>query len=62
MTVTALSTMGGKEGAIDIIDSSMDETLELQGVEPAVEIVVDAPSQANTIVAGTPVKLRDLNM
>ena len=62
MVATALSAMEGQEGTTDIIDCSMDEVLGRQEVEPAVEIVVDAPSKANLIVIETMAKQQDVNL
>lgn len=54
--------MEGQEGAIDMNGSSMDEDLELQEVGPAVEIVVDAPSKANLLVAEALANQQDVNV
>ena len=62
MVATALSAMEGQECTTDIIDCSMDEVLGRQEVEPAVEIVVDAPSKANLIVFETIAKQQDANV
>ena len=62
VVATTSSTVEEQEGAIEINDSSMDEILELQEVEPAVEIVIDAPSKANLLVAEALANQQDVNV
>ena len=62
VVATTSSTVEEQEGAIEINDSSMDEILELQEVEPAVEIVVDASSKDNLLVAEALANQQDVNV